>query len=550
MAEFIDRVEDIEISRTSRGVTRRGFASMLILAYHALYADRVRGYSDLSELTADGFAPDHPAYVQAAAAWAQEPSLPLIKIGRRALPFTQVVDVTPNSPLSGSAAETWTLKVDGLTATFTSDATPTLAEVCTGVAAAINALGDVDAIVIAGASSASEQTLTGATLDGVIGDDPMAAARFITFAFSNHANWDVTTATLAGLGPAGEAQSESIAIPDGGNATVTSTKRYTRVTSIVIPAQSGTSGTFTVGVRAPVTADGTSATKVVCTSAAGELHSYELVTGNFAGMTTTTANPGVATDLAAVNTADADWFGLVLDSNGSAEVRAAAAWCETAKKFLGYTTSDQAHLSPGSVTALGYLMKSLGYLYSWGLWRAKIATPDACASAALLGKELPKTPGSSHFAAKTLAGQYIDAITDAQRQAIEGYNLNHYTYLGDVGVTFPGKVAAGEWMDVVRDLAALRADLQADMVDTQISNDKIPIDDDGLGLVAAKIRSRLQLATDARVLATNPKFTLTIPRPLDIPQSDRQARTVTGITWEARLAGAVLKIKIRGRVAA
>jgi hypothetical protein len=140
MAEFIDRVEDIEISRTSRGVTRRGFASMLILAYHALYADRVRGYSDLSELTADGFAPDHPAYVQAAAAWAQEPSLPLIKIGRRALPFTQVVDVTPNSPLSGSAAETWTLKVDGLTATFTSDATPTLAEVCTGVAAAINAV--------------------------------------------------------------------------------------------------------------------------------------------------------------------------------------------------------------------------------------------------------------------------------------------------------------------------------------------------------------------------------------------------------------------------
>jgi len=111
-------------------------------------------------------------------------------------------------------------------------------------------------------------------------------------------------------------------------------------------------------------------------------------------------------------------------------------------------------------------------------------------------------------------------------------------------------VAAGEWMDVVRDLAALRADLQADMADTQISNDKIPIDDDGLGLIAAKIRSRLQLATDGRILATNPKFTLTIPRPLDIPQSDRQVRTVTGITWEARLAGAVLKIKIRGRVAA
>lgn len=550
MAEFIDRVEDIEISRTSRGVTRRGFASMLILVYHALYVDRVRSYSDLSELTADGFPPDHPAYVQAAAAWAQDPSLPSLKIGRRALPFTQVVDVTPSAPVSSSAAETWTLKVDGLTATFTSDATPTLAEVCTGIAAAINALGDADAIVSAGASSGSEQTLTGSTLDGATGDDSMSAARFITFTFSAHANWDATAATLTGIGPAGESQSESIAIPDGGDATVTSTKRYLRVTSLAIPAQSGTSGTFTVGVRAPVTASGVSGTKVVCTSAAGELHSYETVTANFAGMTTATTDPGVATDLAAVAVADSDWFGLVLDSNGSAEVRAAAAWCETAKKFLGYTTSDQAHLSTGSVTALGYLMKSLGYLYSWGFWRAKIATPDACASAALLGKELPKTPGASHFGAKTLTGQYVDAITDAQRQAIEGYNLNHYTYLGDVGVTYPGKVASGEWMDVVRDLAALRADLQADMADTLISNDKIAFDDDGLGLVATKLRARLQLATDARILATNPKFTLTVPRALDVPLSDRQARRLTGATFEARMAGAILGIRLRGRVAA
>ena len=43
-----------------------------------------------------------------------------MKIGRRALPTTQVVELTPASPVSASIAETYTVKVDGLTATFTS----------------------------------------------------------------------------------------------------------------------------------------------------------------------------------------------------------------------------------------------------------------------------------------------------------------------------------------------------------------------------------------------------------------------------------------------
>lgn len=550
MAEFIDRIEDVEISRTSRTITRPGFGAMLVAAYHTRYADRVRTYTDVTEMVTDGFSPDTAAYQQVASAFAQEPSPQSVKLGRRALPFTQVVDVTPSSPVSASAAETWTLKVDGLTATFTSDATPTLAEVCTGLAASINALGDVDAIVATLASSTSAQTLTGATLDGATGDDSMSTPRFITFTFSSHADWDATSATLAGVGPNGETQSETIAIPNGGAQTVTSTKRYLRVTSIAIPIQAGTGGTATVGTRAPVTADGTSGTKVVCTSAAGELHSYELVTANFGGMTTATTDPGIATDLAAIAAADNDWFGLALDSQGSAEVVAAAAWCETAKKMFGYTTSDQAHLSTGSVTCVMYLLKNLGYLYTWGFWRAKIATSDAWAVAALMGKEFPKDPGKSQFGLKTLAGQYVDTLTDAQRQAIESYNGNHYTLLGDVGVTYDGKTASGEWMDVVRDLASLRVNLQYDFADLLISNDKIAFTDDGIGTVVTALRARLDKSVEDGILADTPRYTISAPRAAAVSTANRQARRLAGVTFNARLAGSILKIQVRGRVAA
>lgn len=550
MGEFIDRISDVTIERTSRTLTRPGFGTMLVAGYHSKWSDRVKTYTALSELTADGFTPDEKVYRDVAAAFAQEPSPQSVKVGRRALPMTQIVDVTPSSPVSASAAETWTMKINGFTVTFTSDATPTLAEVCTGIAAAINALGDVDAIVATGASSTSEQTLTGATLDGATGDDVMAEPRFVTLTLSSHADWDATTAVLSGVDGNGNAITENLSIPNGGNATVTGTKRFLRVTSIVIPVQSGSGGTFTVGLRAIVTADGTSGTKVVCTSTAGELNSYELVTTNFAGMTTATTNPGIATDLAAILAADSDWYGLALDSNSSAEVQAAAAWTESNKKLFGYTTSDQSHLSTGSVTALAYVLKNAGYLRTFGVWRAKIGTADACTAAAWMGEEFPKDPGASSWGHKTLAGQSTDSLTDAQRQAIESYNLNHYTLLGDVGVAYPGKVAGGEWIDVIRDLDSVRVNLAYDLADLLISNDRIPFTDAGISQVVAVVRARMQTSVTAGIFADDTTFTVSAPRASSVSTTNRQNRVLPGVTFGARMAGSILNIQVRGRVAA
>lgn len=547
---FIDRIADITISRTSRTLTRPGFGTPLFAVYHGLYADRVKSYSDLAGLVTDGFTPYDPAYQMAAAAFAQTPSPATVKIGRRALPFTQIVDVTPNSPVSGSAAETWTLKVDGLTATFTSDATPTLAEVCTGIAAAVNALGDVDAIVATLASTTGEQTLTGATLDGATGDDVMTTPRFITFIFDSHADWDATTAVLTGLDGNGNVQSENISIPNGGNATVTSTKKYLRVTSIVIPIQAGTGGTATVGTRAPVTADGTSGTKVVCTSAAGEIHSFETVTTNFAGLTTATTNPGVATDLAAILVADSDWYGLALDSNGAAEIVAAAAWAETAKKLFFAQTSDPGHLSTGSVTVVGYTIKNLGYLYTDLVWRGKIATDDSWAAAAWIGHEFPKSPGTSTFAHKTLAGQYTDSLTDSQRQAIEGYNANHYTLMADAGITWSGKVASGEWIDVVRSLDYARVELQYDLAELFLSVDKIPFTDAGIGQIVTIVRAWGNRMIAEGIFADDTTFVVSAPRASAVSTANRQARRLPDVTFSGRLAGAIHSTTVTGRVSA
>jgi hypothetical protein len=112
----------------------------------------------------------------------------------------------------------------------------------------IEPAADVDAIIATGASSGSQQVISGVSLDGVIGAAEIYPPRNITLTFSSHANWDATTAVVAGTDENGVAQTENFTIPDGGNATVTGATKFRTVTSITIPAQSGTSGTFTAGV--------------------------------------------------------------------------------------------------------------------------------------------------------------------------------------------------------------------------------------------------------------------------------------------------------------
>jgi hypothetical protein len=110
------------------------------------------------------------------------------------------------------------------------------------------AAADVDAIIASGASAATEQTISGTGLTGVVGDDVMYPARTLTLVLSNHTDWDATTAVWTGKNEYGQSVTENVAIPNGGNGTVTTTGRFSQVTSLYIPAQTGAGGTFTAGV--------------------------------------------------------------------------------------------------------------------------------------------------------------------------------------------------------------------------------------------------------------------------------------------------------------
>jgi hypothetical protein len=91
----INSVASITISSSSRQPTRAGFGLPLVLTYHTVFPEKIRFYSDLPSMEADGFALDSEAYLAAQAIFSQNPSCARIAVGRKnaAVSFTSVLTI-------------------------------------------------------------------------------------------------------------------------------------------------------------------------------------------------------------------------------------------------------------------------------------------------------------------------------------------------------------------------------------------------------------------------------------------------------------------------
>ena len=544
----LDAFFTINVTATTETQTRTGFGTALLLAALVPWTSgaRVRSYASTTEMTTAGFATTDPAYRMAASAFAQNPRPASVKIGQRTRLFQQVVRLIPATPVDPAAAETYAAKVAGITCTFTTDATPTAAEAATGLAAAINAsalAADADAIIATGASSGSPQSLTVDDFDGALGGEILDPPRRLSLTLSNNSDWDATTLTVTGTNAAGAAQTESFAIPNGGNATVNGTKHFRTITGVAVGAQTGNGGTFTLGTRAVVVAT-TDSNQVVCTAqVAGRLVSYELTAVNPAtenvSLLDVTADPGIEADLNELVVIDPDFYGLALDSNSQAEIEVGAAWAQTNRRLFVWQSADT---GCGVAETTDDVMSALqdasnGYAPGWHY--PAIATADGWLAAGILGNRLPIDPGSDTWAYKTITGVTVRPISTTARAAVLAKKGNVYERRNGVNITFPGTVPLGEWVDTVRGLDWQRARMQEELFAIQTANQKVAYTDDGISLVNAAIYGVLNEGVERGFYARNPKPVVTTPLAAATSSSDRSNRVLNGVTFSARLAGAI-----------
>ncbi len=289
----------------------------------------------------------------------------------------------------------------------------------------------------------------------------------------------------------------------------------------------------TAGVTSPFT---------VTADAAGDWFSIESPDITDVDIKQTHADPGVATDLAAIQLADPDWYALYTLFNSEAYAGAAATWINSEKKIYLADTNDSESIS--TATGNGELMDDIfvqQYARTMGAYH-----PDSSEmfGAAWLGRMLPLDPGSATWKFKSLSGISVTPMSATSRANLIGKNGNSYETSGGVNHTFEGTVGDGDFMDNQRGDDWLEDDMSAEVLETLLNAPKVPFTDAGVAQIQGAVEASLKRAFRRTIITDD--FVVTVPLVADVSNANKTARTLPDVKFTATRQGAIHKTIITG----
>lgn len=249
--------------------------------------------------------------------------------------------------------------------------------------------------------------------------------------------------------------------------------------------------------------------------------------------------------ITAVQNANDTWFALAIESHLEDDVLAVAGVIEAKKKIFGTSSADVDVKGTGTTDVFSQL-KALSYQRTFGLWSADADTmfPEC----SWIGYQLQEQPGSNTWAYKTLSGVTVSKLSDTEAKNIQDKNGNTYETVGGLNTTVGGKMFGGEWIDVMVFVDWLEQRMKERLWFRMANSKKIPYTSAGAAIIEAEIRAQLNDGIRAGGLAESPAPVVTVPDVLSVSANLRAQRIFEGITFEARLAGAIHFVKIRGTV--
>ena len=182
------------------------------------------------------------------------------------------------------------------------------------------------------------------------------------------------------------------------------------------------------------------------------------------------------------------------------------------------------------------------------------------ADVAWASRTLTIAPGGETWALRRLAAVTPDKLSSTDRNTIVGKGGNTFEYYqesSNIALTSPGKVAAGEWIDVIRFRDYLKDLIQTNLVQLMINRDKVPYTDGGIQLLGSNLKSSLRTGQNVGGIAPDevasdgtkrPGFNVTIPLSSEIDDVTKASRVVY-LKFNARIAGAIHVTNITGALA-
>lgn len=241
-----------------------------------------------------------------------------------------------------------------------------------------------------------------------------------------------------------------------------------------------------------------------------------------------------------------EWYAFTAETHDPVDVAYLAAAVEARKIVYGTSTSSTDVLSAASTDDIGQQLYDLGYDRTFVMYHpdADTAYPEA----AWIGGQLPEQPGSNTWKFKSLSGVAVTPLSATQSNAAKDKKVNTYERVGGVGITSEGVMASGEFIDTIVFLDWLEARMREGIFFRLVNTKKIPFTAQGTTVIEAEIRRVLSEGIANGGLAPNPQPIVNVPNVLSLDPNLRATRTLEGITFEARLAGAVHYVKVRGVV--
>jgi Protein of unknown function (DUF3383) len=278
----------------------------------------------------------------------------------------------------------------------------------------------------------------------------------------------------------------------------------------------------------------------------GEIPRYENLSSNL-DYQDMTADPttGIATDLAAIRAYDADWYGLLLDSNSKAEILAAAVWAESQRVLFFVSTADADAKDGGVSDDLLSQLSTAGYHRTIALYHHR---PTQYAAAAWAGRMLPKAPGSATWANKSLAAVDKTPLSDSERGALKAKKGNYYVDVKGVGFTLDGRAASGRYIDITHGMDWFDARVVERIVALLANNDKVPYTDKGVELPRVQVQGQILEGIASTLIDGDSPWSVTVPKVASVNPNDRIARTLPDVKFSFVLQGAVHKVQIVGTV--
>jgi hypothetical protein len=247
----------------------------------------------------------------------------------------------------------------------------------------------------------------------------------------------------------------------------------------------------------------------------------------------------------AVQNENDTWYALAIESHNSLDVLEVAGVIEAKKKVFG-TSSSASNVKTTATDDLFSQLQDLGYQRTFGMYSATADTefPEC----AWIGFQLQEQPGSNTWAYKALAGVTVSKLSDTEATNIKAKNGNTYESVGGQSVTVGGKMFGGEFIDIMVFVDWLEARMTERLWFRMANSKKIPYTAAGATIIESEIRAQLNDGIRVGGLADSPSPVVRVPDVLSVAPNLRAQRIFEGIEFEARLAGAIHFVKIKGTV--